>query len=368
MIALPRFRSVFTSAASGLACLAVALLMTERTTRTRRVAERDVLTAHPRGTRDSVRAALLYVSNDSSDHPEANQAAAAERRAQIEELYRRYALGRMRFDTVRYISAVDSLSIPAYLFRPLTSDAGLARAFVWLHGDIHGYWDDIMLPFVLDAIARGYAVLAPNYRGSSGYGKAYYDAVDYGGRELSDIASAIGYLRTVPDIDASAPLLMGWSHGGYIVTQLLSTTHSDYVAGIAVAPPTNLLLRMAYHGPVQERYMATQPGFGGLPFERPYEYIARSPVYRIDSLHTPLMVQFATNDADVPYIESELFIAELSLKKRSVATSIVYEDPPGGHMFNRLVNRETFERRDSPAQAASWQAIWQFARRYSHVR
>ena len=55
---------------------------------------------------------------------------------------------------------------------------------VWVHGSVHGDWGTSMYPFVKEAIERGYVIITPEYRGSTGYGKQFYDAIDYGGNEV----------------------------------------------------------------------------------------------------------------------------------------------------------------------------------------
>ena len=73
-----------------------------------------------------------------------------------------------------------------------------------------------MFPFVKEAVERGYVVIAPDYRGSTGYGEAHHQAIDYGGYEVDDVMSAVDYLKTLPHVDPDAIGMMGWSHGGYI--------------------------------------------------------------------------------------------------------------------------------------------------------
>ena len=60
---------------------------------------------------------------------------------------------------------------------------------VWVHGGVHGDWKS-MLPFVKEAVQRGYVIITPDYRGSNGYGAAHYNAIDYGGKELDDVMGA----------------------------------------------------------------------------------------------------------------------------------------------------------------------------------
>ena len=63
---------------------------------------------------------------------------------------------------------------------------------IWVHGGVHGDWGITMFPFVKEAVERGYVVVAPDYRGSTGYGAAHYNAIDYGGKELDDVIGGGG--------------------------------------------------------------------------------------------------------------------------------------------------------------------------------
>src|SRR5918999_558409 len=102
----------------------------------------------------------------------------------------------MEFRKVTYRSAVDGMEVPAYVFAPLaTRGARGHAALVWVHGGVHGNWDEMYLPFVKEAVQRGYVVVAPESRGSTGYGPAHYNGIDYGGKELDEVLAAYDYLK-----------------------------------------------------------------------------------------------------------------------------------------------------------------------------
>jgi dienelactone hydrolase len=103
-----------------------------------------------------------------------------------------------------------------------------------------------------------------------------------------------------------------------------------------------------------------------LPFERPDEYIKRSPVYFVDNLRVPILVHVATNDEDVDFVEDEQMINALRAKKPELAETKVYVDPPGGHAFQILMNPTTLEARNTPAQRDSWDRTWAFFDRTLH--
>ncbi|MCU0633597.1 MAG: S9 family peptidase, partial [Gemmatimonadaceae bacterium] len=208
-----------------------------------------------------------------------------------------------------------------------------------------------------------------DYRGSTGYGEAHHRAIDYGGREVDDVASAVEHLRTIDAVDPARIGIMGWSHGGLITALLMFRgERSPFVAGAAMVPVTNLLFRLSYKGPSYQRSFATQAGLRGLPFENRAEYLRRSPYYHVDSLRRPLLVHVATNDTDVNFEEARPLIDALVARKPALAETKIYVDPtPGptsvGHTFARRVNRQTLLRDDSPEQVDSWNRVWAFFER-----
>jgi dipeptidyl aminopeptidase/acylaminoacyl peptidase len=320
---------------------------------------------------DSARVRQLYVSNRPEDHPVADFAAQQKRKARTDSIFTARSVGVMQFRTVRYRSSIDGFEVPATVFAPLTSRGPRAHAaMVWVHGGVHGNWDENYLPFIIEAVQRGYVIIAPDYRGSTGHGEAHHRAIDYGGREVDDVASAVDVLKAMPEVDPGRIGIMGWSHGGLITALLLFRGASTpFVAGAAMVPVTNLLFRLSYKGPSYQRSFATQSGLQGLPFENRAEYIRRSPYYHVDSLRVPMLVHVASNDTDVNFEEARPLIDALVARKPDLAETRIYWNPvPGptsvGHTFARRVNRQTLLRDDSPDQIDSWNRVWAFFERH----
>ncbi|MBI3792788.1 MAG: S9 family peptidase [Gemmatimonadetes bacterium] len=320
--------------------------------------------------RDLPRAGRLYVSTNPQDHPQMDFAADAREKAATDSTYAARAAGVLRFEKINYPSSVDGMPVPAYLFAPLSPRGPRAHAaMVWVHGGVHGDWDVGMWPFVREAVAKGYVIIAPEYRGSTGHGAAHYNAVDYGGKEVDDVRSAVGVLAALPYVDPERIGMMGWSHGGYITSLISFRSNAPVKAAVAMVPVTNLVFRLSYKGPGYQRMFATQSGIGGLPFERQAEYIRRSPLYHVDSLRIPFLVHVATNDTDVDYVEDRQMVDALRARKPELAETKIYVDPPvgaagGGHTFNRRFNPVTLERDDSPEQVDSWNLVWAFFARH----
>jgi dipeptidyl aminopeptidase/acylaminoacyl peptidase len=311
--------------------------------------------------RPETRAESLYVSSRWEDHPARDYARDVAGKAQTDSLYRARSKGVMDFQKITYRSGVGDMDIPAYLFQPLVKRGPRGHAaLIWVHGGVHGNWGATMFPFVKEAVDRGYVVIAPEYRGSTGYGKDHHNAIDYGGYELDDVLTAVDYLKRLPHVDQDRLGIMGWSHGGFITAHLLFRDKHPFKAGAAIVPVTNLIFRLSYKGPNYQRGFATQKRIGGLPFEKREIYVERSPLYHVDKLKVPLLVHVATNDDDVNFVEAEQMISALRAKKPDLAETKVYVDPPSGHSFTRRVNRETLEREDTPEQRDSWNRTWAF--------
>ena len=316
---------------------------------------------------DSARAAALYVSDRHVDHPTANFAQAIASKARTDSIFAARSRGVMRYEKISYRSRHNDMDIPAYVFSPLESrGAGAHAALVWVHGGVHGDWDQNYLPFIIEATQRGYVIVAPDYRGSTGYGAAHHNAIDYGGKELDDVEDAYDVLLKRAEIDPTKIGLMGWSHGGFITALLMMRgARTKFVAGAAIVPVTNLIFRLSYKGPGYQRSFSTQRALSGLPFEQRAEYVKRSPYYHVDSLTRPLLVHIASNDEDVDFVEARPLVDALVARKPGLAETKIYWDPtPGpasvGHTFSRRVNRQTLLREDSPEQIDSWNRVWSF--------
>jgi len=316
---------------------------------------------------DPDRARALYVSKD-PDHQSlgTDYQRDIDARTQAEARYPELCKGIIDFKKITYRSSVGDMDIPAYLFQPLQKRGAKGHAaMVWVHGGVHGNWGITMFPFVKEAVERGYVVIAPDYRGSTGYGEAHHLAIDYGGYEVDDVVSAADYLKTLSYVDPERLGIMGWSHGGYITLFSVFREKTPFAVGAAIVPVTNLVFRLSYKGPGYQWDFATQKRIGGLPFEKPQTYIERSPLYHVDKLRVPLLVHVATNDTDVNFVEDQQIVDALRSRKPDLAETKVYVDPAPwgssvGHAFSRRVDSATLQRVDSPEQIDSWNRTWVF--------
>ena len=278
----------------------------------------------------------------------------------------------MAYQKILYVSPIDGLEIQAHLFSPLQKRGPRGHAaMVWVHGGVHGSWGTNMFPFVREAVQRGYVIITPDYRGSTGYGEAYYKKIDYGGKEVDDVIAAYDYLKTLPYVDPERVGIMGWSHGGFITSHVLFREEHPFKSGAAIVPVTNLVFRLSYKGPGYQRDYAPEEGLLGLPFEKRAEYIKRSPVFHVENLKVPMLCHVATNDEDVNFVEDQQMVYTLhGAQAEARGDEDLRRSGPGagsvGHTFSRRVDPQTLERDDSPEQIDSWNRTWAFFERSLH--
>lgn len=316
---------------------------------------------------DTARARELYVSDRWEDHPDRDYQRDIDGKARIDSIYEAVTAGVMDYQKITYRSSIDGMEIPAYVFQPLEKRGPQGHAaMVWVHGGVHGNLSANYWPFIREAVERGYVIIAPEYRGSTGYGEEHHRAIDYGGYEVDDcIDAATWMMSNLPHVDPERLGMMGWSHGGYITILSVTRDEHPFQAGASIVPVTNLIFRLSFKGPRYQRSFSTQQRIQGLPFEQREAYIERSPYYAVDDLETPLLVHVATNDQDVDFEENGMLVYKLRDLHPEITETEIYVDPAPwgrsvGHAFSRRVDPETLERVDSPAQRDSWNRTWTF--------
>jgi dipeptidyl aminopeptidase/acylaminoacyl peptidase len=283
--------------------------------------------------------------------------------AATDQTWRAASEGHMRMEKITYRSKAGDLEIPAFVFQPLQLRGPHGHpAIVWVHENIRGHLYEHYIPYIREATARGYIVIAPEYRGGVGYGKAFYDAIDYGGAEVDDVVTAADVLSTrYPQVDPSRMAIIGWSHGGLITILAITRNPAAFKAAVAMVPVTNLFQRLAWKG-VERQRAAMDPAnrLGGVPAERHDVYKERSPLFQIDRLQIPLLVHVTRNDDDVNIEEDMALIDALRARKPFLAETKVYENPPGGHTFDRRVDPGTWQPENTREQRDSWNRVWTF--------
>src|SRR5437764_1919350 len=276
--------------------------------------------------------------------------------AETDSKWRAASEGCMEMQKITYRSKAGDLDIPAFVFQPLHLRGPKGHpALIWVHENIRGHLYEHYIPYIREAIARGYVVIAPEYRGSIGYGKSFFDAIDYGGAEVDDVVTAVEVLKSkYAAVDPARIGIIGWSHGGMITLLSIFRHPAMFKAAVAMVPVTNLFQRLAWKG-VERQHQAIDPAnrYGGLPAERHDVYKDRSPLYNVDKLQIPLYVGVTKNDEDVNIEEDMQIVDALRARKALLAETKVYDNPPGGHMFDRRVDPKTWEPENTREQRDS---------------
>jgi len=179
-------------------------------------------------------------------------------------------------------------------------------------------------------------VVAPEYRGSTGYGREYWEAIDYGGLEVDDVVAARDWaLETLDFVDSGRVGILGWSHGG-LIALLASFDHPEkFRVAFAGVPVSDLVARMGYQTQGYRDLYSAEHHVGKTAHEDVDEYRRRSPVTHAHKQKVPLLVHTNTNDRDVNVLEVENLITALKAADKDFEYRI-YEDAPGGHSFNRM--------------------------------
>jgi dipeptidyl aminopeptidase/acylaminoacyl peptidase len=283
--------------------------------------------------------------------------------AETDRTWRAAGDGFMQVEKITYRSSKGDVDIPAFVFQPLRLRGTRQHpALVWVHENIRGHLYEHYIPYIREATARGYIVIAPEYRGSIGYGKPFYDAIDSGGAEVDDVVTAAAVVAAkYPAVDPGRIGIIGWSHGGLITLLGIFRYPTTFRAAAALVPVTNLFHRLARKGvDSQRRAIDPQNRFGGSPSEKPQVYRDRSPLFHVDRLQIPLLVHVADNDEDVDFDEAMQLVDALRARKPNLADVKVYRSPPGGHTFDRRVAPLRWQPENTPDQRDSWARVWSF--------
>lgn len=243
-----------------------------------------------------------------------------------------------------------------YTFFPKNRPAGAKIPLIVMpHGGVHADFSTYSAHIVRELVQQGYAVVAPDYRGSTGYGRAFYELIDYGGREIDDTRAAKDWALEVFDfLDPKRVALVGWSHGGLIVLMEAFRHPKDYACVFAGVPVSDLVQRMGYSDDEYRGLFSADYHIGKTAGEDLEEYKKRSPVWHADKLDTPLLIHTNTNDEDVNYIEVEHLIQALKAAGKKFEYK-VYQDAVGGHSVDRL---------DTLFSRQARQEIYSFLARY----
>ncbi|MDQ3712968.1 MAG: S9 family peptidase [Acidobacteriota bacterium] len=240
--------------------------------------------------------------------------------------------------TIRYKSS-DGLEIPAYLTLPkgvpaknlpliVNPHGGPQSRNAWGYNSYAQFWAN-----------RGYAVLQPNFRGSTGYGKRFVDAgnLQWGEKMQDDLTWGVKYLVAQGIVDEKRVGIIGGSYGGYAALAGVTFTPDFYRAAVAIVAPANLITTLEVIPPYWEslriidrvRVGDLRTDAGRVQLER------QSPLNFVERIKTPLMIVHGANDPRVNKGEGDQIVVAMRDKKLPVEYIVA---PDEGHGFQRPVN------------------------------
>ncbi len=225
-----------------------------------------------------------------------------------------------------------------YVFIPGNLDVDKKYPLIVLpHGGVHSDFTTYYAHMVRELISQGYVIVAPEYRGSTGYGKSHYEKIDYGGLETEDVFYSRNYmLENYSFIDKNRVGIMGWSHGGLITLMNIFDHPKEYQVAFAGVPVSDLIARMGYHNQSYRDLYEADYHIGKSANDNVQEYRRRSPAWNTDKFDgTPLLIHTNTNDEDVNVLEVEHLIKSLKAEGKHFEYEI-FKDIPGGHSFDRM--------------------------------
>ncbi|MEP1094755.1 MAG: prolyl oligopeptidase family serine peptidase [Cyclobacteriaceae bacterium] len=232
----------------------------------------------------------------------------------------------------------------SYVFIPKGIDPAKKYPLLVLpHGGVHSNFNTFYTHIIRELMAQHYIVVAAEYRGSTGYGKGFYESIDYGGLEVEDVYASKKYMVENYDIvDAARVGIFGWSHGGLISLMNIFDHPEDYKVAYAGVPVSDLIARMGYKNDRYRGLYSADFHIGKTADENVEEYRKRSPAWQAHKLKTPLLIHTNTNDADVNVLEVEHLIKSLKAEGKKFEYEI-YKDIPGGHSFDRIDSKKAQE-------------------------
>jgi dipeptidyl aminopeptidase/acylaminoacyl peptidase len=233
----------------------------------------------------------------------------------------------------------DSLEIPAILYKPVSaSDDRKVPGLVWVHGGPGGQTRVGYFALIQCLVNNGYAILAVNNRGSSGYGKTFYkmDDRDHGDRDLKDCVYGKKYLQTLGYIEGGEIGIIGGSYGGFMTMAAMTFQPGEFKAGVDIFGVTNWLRTLKSIPPYWESFRKALYAEMGDPFSQDsVRLYSISPLFHAKNIRDPVMVLQGANDPRVLKVESDEIVAAMKANKVPVEYVVF---PDEGHGFMKKEN------------------------------
>lgn len=232
----------------------------------------------------------------------------------------------------------------SYVFIPKNLKADKKYPLIVLpHGGIHADFTTYHAHIIRELMAQQYIVIAPEYRGSTGYGKEFYEKIDYGGLENDDVVASRDYMvNNYEMVDSDRVGIIGWSHGGMIALMCVFDHPEKFNVCFAGVPVSDLIARMGYSDDEYRELFSADYHLGKDAKGDIQEYRRRSPAWNAHKLKTPLLIHTNTNDDDVNSAEVEHLIQALKAEEKKFEYEI-FKDVEGGHSFDRIDTRTAKE-------------------------
>jgi len=229
----------------------------------------------------------------------------------------------------------------AYTFIPKDAVEGNKYPLITLpHDGIHSNLSSTRTYIIRELIAQGYIIIAPEYRGSTGYGRRFYELIDYGGLEIEDTFVARNFMVENSElVDPERIGIIGWSHGGMHTLFNVFRHPEAYKVAHASVAVSDVVARMGYKSQDYRDLFEVEYHIGKSASDNVIEYRRRSPAWNVpeydSDIHPPLLVHTTRNDQDVNVLEVEHLIKSLKEKKWEFEYKI-YPPTPGAHQFSKL--------------------------------
>ncbi len=222
--------------------------------------------------------------------------------------------------------------VPALLYRPQTNSDQPAPVIVYVHGGPASQFRPEFYGWMQYLIHNGYAILAPNVRGSTGYGRTYMQMDDVEKRmdSVADLAHAAHWLKAQPEFDGDQIVVYGRSYGGFMVLSAMTTYPELWVAGIEFVGISNWVTFLENTSDYRRPHREAE--YGRLEHDRKFLQ-AISPLNHIKKIKVPLLVFHGANDPRVPLSEAEQLVKALTDLGVPVEFKIFADE---GHQFVKL--------------------------------
>ena len=229
----------------------------------------------------------------------------------------------------------DGLEIPAWYYEPSRRRKEKLPVIISVHGGPEGQERPGFNALYQYYLSRGYAILATNVRGSTGYGKTFTHLDDVEKREdsVKDLAFAAKWLKTSGGADPKRIAVVGGSYGGYMTMAAITLYPDLWAAAVGTVAITNWETFLTNTSGYRRRQREVEYG----RLDKDIEFLRRiSPIRKIDRIKTPLFVISGLNDPRVPYTEGEQMVNALR-KRGAIVEYKLYNDE--GHGISKLKNR-----------------------------